>query len=114
MKIWLDDMRHPPEGYVPTKSVLWAARQIRMSRVEHISFDHDLGLPFTGYTLACLIEKWAMLSLIPRMTWAIHSANPVGRGNIVRAMKSAERFWTNGTEKRRAVTIRRGVPHGQE
>lgn len=101
MKVWLDDqwddpempVRHPPEGFTPSKSVLEVARWIREGRVSFISFDHDLGLPFDGGTLAKCIEKWAAEGKIHPIKWEIHSANPVGRDRIGRAMVSAERFW---------------------
>lgn len=101
MKVWLDDQwddpempfRHPPEGFVPSKSVLEVACWVLRGEVSFISFDHDLGLPFDGGTLAKCIEKWASEVRIEPIGWEIHSANPVGRYRIKTAMKSAERFW---------------------
>lgn len=102
MNIWLDDQiddpatpeRRPPEGYVGVKTTLAACRLIKSGRVRSIDFDHDLGeILGNGYIVARYIEKQAYLGKIPRISWNIHSANPVGRKNIELAMKSAEKFW---------------------
>lgn len=108
MKLWLDDLlddpdapeRHIPEpvgavwGWVGAKTALHACRMIARGNIEHISFDHDLGDGNgSGYIVALFIEKGAYNGKIGKMTWDIHSANPIGRGNIERAMKSAERYW---------------------
>lgn len=39
------------------------------------------------------IEELAYEKSIPQFTWHVHSANPVGRANIIRAMESVERYW---------------------
>lgn len=105
MKLWLDDQindpntpeRHTPTGYVGSSSVLETCRLIKEGKVEHISFDHDLGDLWIqrkgGYTVAKYIEKLAFEGKIKRISWDIHSANPVGRDNIIRAMQSADRYW---------------------
>lgn len=96
MRIWLDDLRPMPEGFTRwVKTPLAATKLIMTNKVEHISFDHDLGLPDpdNGYRVAAFIELQAYLGNVKRFTWAIHSANPVGRDNITAAMQSAERYW---------------------
>ncbi len=101
MKLWLDDQiddpetpdRHPPPGYLGVRSALQACRLLRNYRVSHVDFDHDLGPGPSGYTVARFIEKRAFLGLQVPTHYAIHSANPVGRANIERAMTSANRFW---------------------
>lgn len=96
MRLWLDDVRPMPEGFdyhcLTAKDAIYC---VEKCAVYSISFDHDLGEPEngTGYDVAKAIEAGAANGTIPRMTWAIHSANPVGRKNIEAAMKSAERFW---------------------
>ena len=93
MKLWLDDMRKPPKGWKWAKTVDKAKDILFKNRVEHISFDHDLGLKESGYDLACWIEARAANGWIDAMTWSVHSANTVGRQRIAAAMRSAERFW---------------------
>lgn len=86
MKIWLDDIRPAPVGWLWIKDAI----QFRViyhdhrDEITHISFDHDLGdtndPEITGYTCLCWIEKvwWNDPNYnIPVLT--VHSANPVGR-----------------------------------
>jgi len=93
MKLWLDDIRPMPEGFdVHVKRVSHAIALIEM--VTTISFDHDLGEGRrTGYDLAKFIEKGAYDGSVERITYSVHSANPVGRKNIVIAMENAEEYW---------------------
>lgn len=102
MKIWLDDLcndkdtdRFTPEGFIGCQTALQACRLIKTGQVTYISFDHDLGNDqgFDGYLVARYIEKLAYFDKIPKLRYDIHSSNPVGRDNIVRAMASAERYW---------------------
>ena len=104
MLIWLDDQkddpdtpdRHPPSnewfGFKSPKKVIYL---IKIGIVDEISFDHDLGnhVIGNGYTVAKFIEREAFHGRCKRIKWSIHSANPIGRENIKRAMESAERFW---------------------
>lgn len=104
MRIWIDDVRPMPKGFDKHFKSYREAYMFLMAHgdvVTHISFDHDLGSmdpKQTGYELARAIERWASKHLITRMTWAVHSANPVGKKNIEAAMKSAERFWDEDNE----------------
>ena len=103
MKLWLDDMlddpnssdRHVPPGWIGAKTALQACRIIATGKVEHVSFDHDLGpaVAGTGYLVARFIEKRAFEGRVPALTWDIHSSNPVGARNIESAMLSAKRFF---------------------
>jgi Cyclic-phosphate processing Receiver domain len=90
MKIWLDDVRTPPD-----ETWKWAQNaqefsellpEIYADEVTEISFDHDIasndyfGNEITGYTCLCWIEKIAYNDpafRVPKMH--VHSANPVGR-----------------------------------
>lgn len=97
MKIWLDDLRPPPDNsWTVCKTAAEAFSKIMSNEIECISFDHDLGSTDpdkTGYHVACLIEKLAFAGLIERLSYYIHSANPVGRENIRMAMENADIFW---------------------
>lgn len=94
MKLWLDDVRTPPDETWEWKRTYDEALEvISKNLVKEISFDHDLGDNFTGYTLAKAIEQYAYYGLISRIKWNIHSANPVGRRNIEMAMKNADKYW---------------------
>lgn len=98
MKIWLDDIRPPPdETWTWARSAqeffdFWLGYE---SFITHISFDHDivsydfLGNEITGYHCLCAIEKkWRYESdfQVPVMT--VHSSNPVGRAKMQKLIDS--------------------------
>lgn len=43
MKLWIDDIRTPPDGWEWAKTSKEAIDVIDNNEVSHISFDHDLG-----------------------------------------------------------------------
>jgi len=96
-RIWLDDVRAPPDNEnwtVWAKTIEVCKVYLEDGRVEAISFDHDLGTAETGYTLALYIERLSFTGkLRGPIEWYIHSMNPVGAKNIRKAMENAERFW---------------------
>lgn len=103
MKIWLDDIRTPPD-----ESWTWckSAQEFEKTFVHHfheifeISFDHDLasfnsltGDEITGYHCLCMVEKFARHNIdwtIPKMH--VHSANPVGAQRMLKVINSLERW----------------------
>ncbi len=98
MKLWLDDIRLPPEGWVWVKTSRDAITYLATGKVTEISLDHDLGdedYHNTGYTVASFIEKAAFDHQIPHLDWNIHSANPVGRSKMEAALRHADRYWFN-------------------
>jgi len=101
MRVWLDDVRVMPEGFdVWVTDALSCAELIESGKVTYLSFDHDLGDSlFTGYTVACIIESLAYYNKIDRISWDIHSQNPVGRENIGKAMRKADEYWELGENK---------------
>lgn len=93
MKLWIDDIRVAPEGWVWATTSADAIKMILSHSIEEISFDHDLGGEDTAYRVATLIEERAYQGKIPRMIWHVHSANPVGERNIRMAMQNADKYW---------------------
>ncbi len=92
MKIYLDDERETPEGYVRVYLVdgLITYMNSMAKDIEEISLDHDLGenTP-TGYDfLKWLEEKVFHCRNFPVPKLVIHSANGVGRQNMQRAIDS--------------------------
>lgn len=94
MKIWLDDIRPAPSGYVGAKSVNEAIALIKEAEhnretVEVLDLDHDLGdYAFDGGDAIKLLD-W----LAERETYypvEVHTANPVGRANMERMLR---RYW---------------------
>ena len=94
MKIWVDDLRPVPSGYVGTKSVNETIELIEKlenagERIELLDLDHDLGDYVSQGGDAIRILDY----LAERGTFypvAIHTANPVGRANMERLIK---RYW---------------------
>lgn len=103
VKLWLDDMRPAPMGWVHVKTVDEAKWYLERDLVEVASLDHDLGacedcmdgktaeqwlvennyqaMPHcdhfgTGYTLVCWMEETGHW---PSKEARCHSANPAGR-----------------------------------
>lgn len=100
MRLWLDDVREKPGLRYDThvKTVHEAKGYIMSGKVVAISFDHDLGTEETGYDLAKWIEEQAYHGKVQRISWDIHSANPVGAANIRAAMKNADKYWDKHEE----------------
>ena len=49
----------------------------------------------SGYDVAKYIEKMAYFDHYSKpISWQIHSANPVGRDNIIQAMTKAWKYWS--------------------
>lgn len=103
-KLWIDDLRHPPDHtWIWVKTSQEAIDVLQSQHVDHISFDHDLGYDANGEDdkavfVATYIEELAAENAIHRISWEVHSANPVGRKDLTAIMESCERFWDrNGT-----------------
>ena len=94
MKIWLDDVRPAPDGYVLCLSVNEAKRAVEEAErtgeaVEVLDLDHDLGDYFPDGGDGIKLLDW----LCERRTFypiALHTANPVGRDNMLRLIR---RHW---------------------
>lgn len=93
MKIWLDDLRSAPAGFVWCRSVNEAKRAIEEAEksacIELIDCDHDLG----NYAhdggdgiklLDWLAERGAFYPI------ALHTMNPVGHDNMLRMISA---YW---------------------
>ncbi len=93
MKIYLDDVRVAPKGYVLAKSVNQAIRLIeqyeKTEKIEIIDLDHDLGdyakdggdgIKLLDY----LVENQKFYPV------KLHTMNPVGRDNMQRVIN---RYW---------------------
>lgn len=95
MKIWLDDERPAPKGWMwlkTSKDVLFFLRTYP-KLVEEISFDHDLGEDDTSMIVARHIEEQAYHGQKKPPKWNIHSANPVGSINLKICLQKADEYW---------------------
>lgn len=93
MKIWVDDLRPAPDGYLWLNSVNEVIETIKLSeyiynsfhslvRIEVIDLDHDAGdyVRFGGDYIKILDWMEATGRAYPIR---IHTANPVGRQNMM-------------------------------
>ena len=86
MKLWIDDVRNPPKGYVWCKSVGQAKQVIRANELRHemielIDIDHDaVDYAFDGGDYIKLLD-W-LEETKRNYPIRIHSMNPVGVANM--------------------------------
>jgi len=81
MKLYVDDIRTPPDGWTVCRNAKLAIMILGLGDVREISLDHDLGEHSdTGYDVLCWIEEKSDTdaNFIPPAIH-IHTANPVGR-----------------------------------
>ncbi len=92
-KIWLDDERMAPKGWVHIKTDDYAVWCMKNCKVSHISLDHDLGEDCgTGYDVICWIEEEVFMNnkfILPEIS--IHSANPVGVSKMKQVLEVIRR-----------------------
>lgn len=114
MKLYIDDLRKCPEGWVLARTVTEAIRILATCDVEEVSIDHDishrismdkLGRPFPcGETFEPVAWFLRLLACLPEGHYpekvTLHTANPIG------AKKMAEILADVGIK----VTIELGVP----
>jgi hypothetical protein len=107
MKIYLDDMRKAPEGFIHVSTPEICIAQIKSAwnkkiPIEILSLDHDLGLidPITkaertGYDVLLWLEENPQY--MPNSI-LIHSANPVARRRMHLAIDAIERRIENALQ----------------
>jgi hypothetical protein len=93
MKIFLDDVREAPIGWMRTKTVEETIDLLGKCQVDEISLDHDLGEGnLEGYHVLTWIEQHIHDNYYTPPTIHIHSDNPPGRLRMEAAAKSIERM----------------------
>lgn len=90
MRIYLDDQRSAPHGWVRAywpQEVIWL---LENATVETISLDHDLGddQRGTGYDVILWIEEAVATRGYKPPTILIHSANPPARFRMEAGIRS--------------------------
>jgi hypothetical protein len=93
VRVFLDDERVTPEGWV---RVYWPDEAIALletDRVEEISLDHDLGddARGTGYDVVLWIEEAVVLRGFRPPVITVHSANASAREKMLAGVRSIER-----------------------
>lgn len=97
VRLWLDDVRPAPDGWLHVKTAPEAIALFATGEVVEASLDHDLGPSDagTGYDVVAWVEKAigvrAWYGPLPRIH--VHSANPVGRGRMVAAVKAINELY---------------------
>jgi hypothetical protein len=98
VKVYLDDERPTPEGWV---RVFWPSEAIELLKsgtVAEISLDHDLGddAHGTGYEVVVWIEEQVALHGFSPPKIAVHSANPAGRMKMQAGIDAIMRLAARG------------------
>jgi len=95
MKLYLDDERESPVGWIRVHNVPTLIHMIKNhpGEVDEISLDHDLGDgEMTGYDFMRWLESQVFLgsiTCVPKIV--LHTANPVGRKNMQLVIDSISR-----------------------
>jgi len=93
MKVFLDDERPTPEGWV---RAFWPEEVIALLKtgeVTELSLDHDLGDDArSGYDVLTWLEEQAFEGTLRMPEITIHSANAAGRQRMAAAVRSIHRF----------------------
>lgn len=96
MKIWVDDIRPAPDGYIWCKSTNEALRLIvpNINEVETLHLDHDMGDTFGGDVIIILDElerkshrSKVFAEAVKKIVFKLHTANPVGAENMRRIIR---------------------------
>ena len=88
MKLFLDDVRPTPVGWIPVRNADDFKSVMRSHEWDEVSLDHDLGIAHTlglpspevtGYDLAVWMFDTGHL---PKQKPRVHSANPAGAARM--------------------------------
>lgn len=90
MKIFLDDERIAPEGWMQARWPSEVISLLQTGNVTHISLDHDLGddQRGTGYDVLVWIEQEVVVRQFVPPEIVIHTANPAARQRMQAAVDS--------------------------
>lgn len=91
MKIYLDDERPCPGGWVPARWPQEVIALLQTGQVEALSLDHDLGddARGTGYDVLLWLEEAVLVrGFEPPSEIRIHSANSAARPRMEAAVRS--------------------------
>jgi len=104
IKVWLDDVRPAPEGWVACRWPEEVIEFLKTENVEVVSLDHDLSDPFvtgqgycssvkerTGYDVLVWIEEQVITNNFKPPEIRIHTANSSAREKMVAALTSIKR-----------------------
>lgn len=94
LKVFLDDERPTPPGWVRARWPEDVIRLLKTGRVKEVSLDHDLGddAHGTGYDVILWIEEAVATRGFDPPIIRVHSANPSARQKMEAGIRSIERF----------------------
>ena len=100
MKVYLDDERQIPTGWI---RVFWPDEAIALlatGQVQELSLDHDLGddARGTGYDVVLWIEEAVVLRAFVPPTIHVHSANSSAREKMLSGIESIRRYANAGKQ----------------
>ena len=93
-KLYLDDERPTPEGWVACRWPEEVIRLLEAGGVEEVSLDHDLGDDDrgTGYDVLLWIEEQVVLHGFRPPVLHVHSANAGARVKMTLAIRNIEKL----------------------
>lgn len=86
LRLWLNDERPAPKGWIRAHTAEEAIQILRTGYVAEASIDHDLGKDKTGYDVLCWIEERVSRPGFEPPILHVHSANPPGRARMQAAI----------------------------
>jgi len=90
MKVYLDDERTPPNGWILVRWPAEAIEILKTGDVEVISLDHDLGDDSigTGYDVVLWIEEQVAINGMTPPVIKVHSANTSAKAKMLAGIES--------------------------
>lgn len=90
MKIYLDDERNAPAGWIQAKWPDEVIELLKTGKVTELSLDHDLGddKRGTGYEVLLWLEEQVVCNHFSPPVIHVHTANPAARVRMEEAIRS--------------------------
>ena len=101
MRVYLDDERVAPAGWVQVRWPDEAIALLQAGGVEELSLDHDLGddQRGTGYDVLTWLEEAVALRSFKPPRIAVHSANPAAKVRMQAAIAAIGRLAQSAGDK---------------
>lgn len=99
MKVFLDDERTTPIGWVRVFRADEAIQLLKSGHVTLLSLDHDLGSPDrgTGYDVLLWLEQQMVSGRFKPPEIRLHTSNPVGLKRMQQAVDKIYELYENRT-----------------
>lgn len=99
MKVYLDDVRTPPEGWHLARWPNEVIALLKQGKVTELSLDHDLGDDErgTGYDVVVWLEEAvATRAFVPPQRISVHSANIAARRRMLAGIAKLRELASEG------------------